>query len=108
MTNFEKLAAQFDSIGEILSISEIEQGMREMPENDENDVASTARTFRLLGIAMQKKPEAMRQLVAIEKDIPREDVDALPDSALVSALVQTFMGAVVPFFAPKRQPEKKH
>ena len=107
MTNFEKLAAQFDALGATLSIPDIEHGMREMPENDENDVASTARTFRLLGIAMQKKPEAMRQLVAIEKDIPREDVDALPDSELVSALVQTVMGAVIPFFAPKRQPEKK-
>lgn len=98
MTKFEKLADQFAAAGEIIAIEEVEKGIEALRDDGMSDIARTARLMRMLGIAAQKAPDACKKLVAIEKDIMADEVDALPDGELVKSLTNAFMQSVIPFF----------
>jgi len=106
MEKFEKLAMQLESIGDVLDIPEVHRGVERITKEEPKDDRRAAIVFKMVGAAMRKKPEAMKFLAALEKDIEPDEVDGLEENELIPALMSAFSHSIVPFFAQRKQPEE--
>lgn len=107
MEKFEKLALQLESIGEVLDIPEVHKGVERIIKEDPKDDQRAAIVFKMIGVAMRKKPDAMKFLAALEKDTEPEKLEGMDDAELLSLLMNAFGHSIVPFFAQKKQQEEK-
>lgn len=106
MDKFEKLAMQLESIGDVLDIPEVHKGVERITKEDPKEDKRAAIVFKMVGAAMRKKPEAMKFLAALEKDIDPDKVDELEENELIPALMSAFGHSIVPFFAQRKRQEE--
>lgn len=107
MEKFEKLAMQLESIGEVLDIPEVHKGVERITKEEPQDDQRAAIVFKMIGVAMRKKPAAMKFLAALEKDVDPEKLEEMDETELIPALMSAFSHSVVPFFAQKKRQEEK-
>lgn len=107
MDRFEKLALQMEAAGEVLTVKEVEDIVKEYEGRAMNNFSSGGLVMRLVGCAMRAAPNAVKQLVALDKDITVEAVDEMDDAALVEAVQTVMLRDVLNFFGSKKPQAKK-
>lgn len=98
MNSFEKLAAQYEAAGKIICIPEIEKALTKATKNGASDAMRYGMIFQGMAAALRKEPDAVRQLIAMEKEIDVEAVDGLPEGDLSKTASAVFLQVVAPFF----------
>ena len=65
MTNFEKMAIQFECCGDIFAVPEIEKVMDGVVEQNISKAERSGRITKAIGVCMSGAPEAMKKLAAL-------------------------------------------
>lgn len=104
MTKFEKIAETFDATSQIILLPEIVSGVKKIDENAEA-MEITGNMFRFVAVTLKKKPDAMRRLIALDRDIKIEDVEGMDENELITASCKVFRDTVIPFFTVRKHTE---
>ena len=99
MTNFEKMAIQFECCGDIFAIPEIEEVMNGVMEKDISHAVRSGRVTKAIGLCMRSAPEAMKTLAALHSGKTAEEVEKMGLVELSGATAKVFAEYIMPFFA---------
>ncbi len=104
MTKFEKIAETFDATSQIILLPEIVSGVKKIDENAEA-MEITGNMFHLVAVTLKKRPDAMRRLIALDRDAKIEDVEDMEENELITAACKVFRDTVIPFFTARKRTE---
>ena len=90
MDKFEKLAIQYENAGKIMTNKEVSKIL---------DKKGWGAAYQAMAAALKNEPDAMRQLVALNKEIDVSEVDSLPQDELSKAATIAFFQFAAPFVA---------
>ena len=98
MTNFEKMAIQFECCGDIFAVPGIEDAMNKVVEKDISRAERSGNITKAIGICMHGAPEAMKRLAAIETGKTEQEVEEMKLGELSAAMAKVFTQYILPFF----------
>lgn len=99
MTKFEKMAMQFEAMGDIFAVPGIEEAVTSALEKDISKAARSARVTKAIGMCMRGAPEAMKLLGAAESGKDVAEVEEMGLADLSGLMAKVFTGYILPFFA---------
>lgn len=102
MQNFEKLAKQFEAVGDLLTANGMDDGINAMVEDDSN-VKRAGRIYKLVALGMKEAPDAMRTLAAIEMGKTEAEAEEMSEEEIAAPMMKAFNSVVIPFFAARLQ-----
>lgn len=88
MDKFEKLAIQYENAGKIMTNKEV---------GKELEKKGFGAAYKAMAAALKNEPDAMRQLVALNKEIDVSEVDNLPQDEFSKAVTLAFFQFAAPF-----------
>lgn len=88
MDKFEKLAIQYENAGKIMINKEVGKLLEKK---------GWGAAYQAMSAALKNEPDAMRQLVALNKEIDVSEVDNLPQDELSKAATIVFFQFAAPF-----------
>lgn len=98
MTNFEKMAIQFECCGDILSVPSVEKVLNGMVGDDVSNLVKRGCITKAVGICMKYSPEAMKCLAALETSKTEQEIEDLNPEELSATMVDVFVQYILPFF----------
>lgn len=98
MTNFEKMAIQFECCGDIFAVPEIEKVMDGVVEQNISKAERSGRITKAIGVCMSGAPEAMKKLAALETGKTEQEIEEMKLGELSAAMAKVFTQYILPFF----------
>ena len=98
MTNFEKMAIQFECCGDIFAVPGIEEVMNGVVEKEISRAERSGRITKAIGICMKGAPEAMKKLAALENGKTEAEIEEMKLGELSAAMAKVFTQYILPFF----------
>lgn len=98
MTNYDKMAIQFECCGDVFEIPEIEEKLTACVEQGISRAARSGRVTRALGACMSGAPAAMKRLASIETGKTVAEIEELSLNEMSVVMAKVFSRYILPFF----------
>lgn len=98
MDKFEKLAAQFECAGKLMTIPEYMDTMSALQDTELPPMVRVGKMMALVGKCMRVMPEEMKLLVSLENDMTIEQVQELDEKSLSRMMMHVLGGGLASFF----------